>query len=221
MADGADPTHELISDGWFGEKEVMWPGQQMRLKVENVLFAEKSKFQDVLVFDSSTYGRVLVLDGVIQLTERDEFAYQEMLTHIPMFAHAVCPKNVLIVGGGDGGMLREVMKHPGVEHVTMCDIDAMVPEVSKKYLPSMSVAFSDPRLELVCEDAAVFVAADARKYDVIIVDSTDPVGPAASLYEPTFYKSMRDVLTADGVIATQGECMWLHLELIEEVMAPF
>jgi len=164
MADVAAPTHELISDGWFGEKEVMWPGQQMRLKVENVLFAEKSKFQDVLVFDSSTYGRVLVLDGVIQLTERDEFAYQEMLTHIPMFAHASCPKNVLIVGGGDGGMLREVMKHPGVEHVTMCDIDAMVPEVSKKHLPSMSVAFSDPRLELVCEDAAVFVAADSRKY---------------------------------------------------------
>ena len=122
-----------IKDGWFAESEVMWPGQAMTLKVEEVLYEGRSDFQDILVFRSSTYGTVLVLDGVIQLTERDEHAYQEMIAHIPMHCHAD-PVNVLIVGGGDGGVLREVCRHPGVQRVTMCEIDPLVCDVAKRFL---------------------------------------------------------------------------------------
>jgi len=114
---------EFIEGGkWFAETEAMWPGQKLCLEVDEVVFNGKSKFQDIIVFKSKTYGMVLILDGVIQLTERDEFAYQEMITHIPMFAHGK-PKRVLIIGGGDGGVLREVVKHDCVETIHMCEID--------------------------------------------------------------------------------------------------
>eukprot|EP00965_Chrysotila_dentata_P249479 6208916-Pleurochrysis_carterae.AAC.4 len=129
----------------------------MSLQVEKILFEGRSDFQDVLVFQSSTYGRVLVLDGVIQLTERDEYAYQEMITHLPMHAHPD-PQSVLIVGGGDGGVLREVCRHAGVQRVTMCEIDPMVCEVAKKFFAtSTATAFDDPRVTLVHQDAAQFV----------------------------------------------------------------
>lgn len=164
-----------IKDGWFSESEVMWPGQAMSLKVEEVLFEGRSDFQDVLVFRSSTYGTVLVLDGVIQVTERDEHAYQEMIAHIPLHCHPD-PKNVLIVGGGDGGVLREVCRHSGVQRVTMCEIDKVVVDVAKKYLGnSTATAFDDPRVTLVHADAAEYVKDQAGMYDVVIVDSSDPV----------------------------------------------
>ena len=141
----------LIQNGWFYEKEVMWPGQKMGLKVETVLFEGRSAFQDVLVFQSTDYGRVLVLDGVIQLTERDEMAYQEMITHVPMLSHPD-PRNVLIIGAGDGGVLREVARHEGVQSIVMCEIDKMVVDVSRKYFSaSTATSFEDPRLTLKYE----------------------------------------------------------------------
>ncbi|CAM9967556.1 unnamed protein product, partial [Phaeothamnion confervicola] len=162
--------------------------------------------------------QVLVLDGVIQVTERDEFSYQEMLTHIPCFAHP-CPKRVLIVGGGDGGILREVARHSCVDAIDMCEIDPVVCEVSKRFEFSTATAFADPRLNLVHEDAAEFVKRDGNgNYDVIIVDSSDPVGPAETLFQPAFYEHMRASLAPGGVVATQGECMWLHLPLIKTVL---
>ena len=171
------------------------------------------------MFDSESYGRVLVLDGVIQVTERDEFAYQEMITHLPLFAHRN-PKNVLIVGGGDGGVLREVAKHPGVERIVMCEIDEGVVDVAKKYFTaSTAVAFDDPRLELLFMDAALFVKDQVDQFDVIIVDSSDPVGPAESLYTNSFYNTMKSALRKGGIICTQGECQWLHLPLIKRVMS--
>jgi len=210
-----------IADEWFTEKEVMWPGQKMSLKVEKVLFNQKSEFQDVLVFQSTNYGKVLVLDGVIQVTERDEFSYQEMLTHLPIFSFGE-PKNVLIVGGGDGGILREVAKHSCVEKIDMCEIDPMVCEVSKKFGFSTATSFDDQRLTLIHEDAAEFVKREGEnKYDVIIIDSSDPVGPAESLFEPPFFANMEKALTSEGIVATQGECFWLHLPLIQRVMAAF
>lgn len=115
----------LVKDGWFSETEAMWPGQKFCIQVDEVLLNGRSEFQDILVFKSATYGTVLVLDGVIQVTERDEFSYQEMITHLPMFANKD-PKKVLIVGGGDGGVLREVAKHPGVQEIHMCEIDQQV-----------------------------------------------------------------------------------------------
>ena len=140
-----------VKDGWFTEKETLWPGQRMSIEIEEILEIGKSKFQDILVFKSKTYGTVLVLDGVIQVTERDEFSYQEMITHLPMFAHPN-PKKVLIVGGGDGGVLREVAKHSGVETIHMCEIDVAVCEAGKKYFPTtLSTAFNDPRLTLMIE----------------------------------------------------------------------
>ena len=138
----------LIQDDWFNERDVMWPGQRFSLKVENVLFEGKSEFQDVLVFQSTHYGRVLVLDGVIQVTERDEMAYQEMIVNLPMMSHPD-PRRVLIIGGGDGGVLREVARHPGVQQIVMCEIDKMVVDVSKKFFAeSTASAYNDPRLTL-------------------------------------------------------------------------
>ncbi|CAM9241431.1 unnamed protein product [Chrysoparadoxa australica] len=245
-----------IKDGWFRELAVMWPGQRFCLEVEKVLLQERSQFQDVLVFESTNYGKVLVLDGVIQLTERDEFAYQEMLSHIPCFAHGK-PRKALIVGGGDGGVLRELARHDSLEQIDMCEIDPMVCEVTKKFEFTTATAFDDPRLNLVHEDAAEFVSRHDSLYDVIIVDSSDPVrmslvsllgatvespdglspvlplsfliltsllpgcakvGPAETLYQPQFYENMKRVLAPGGVIATQGECLWLHLPLIKTVL---
>lgn len=208
------------SKQWFSETEALWPGQKFSLEVEEVLYRGKSDFQDVLVFKSATYGNVLALDGVIQVTERDEFAYQEMITHLPMFAHAQ-PKRVLIVGGGDGGVLREVVKHECVEEIVMCEIDPKVCEVAKQFFRNtLATAFDDPRCTLLHADAAAYLRDNTadNKFDVIIVDSSDPVGPAEVLFRQEFYESMKNSLTPSGVICTQGECLWLHLDLIVDVL---
>jgi len=189
----------------------------MSLEVEEVLFEGKSDFQDIVVFKSKTYGTVLALDGVIQLTERDEFSYQEMMVHIPLCAHPN-PKKVLIIGGGDGGVLREVCKHDCVEEIVMCEIDKMVPEVSKKYLPTMSTHFEDPRLKLHIDDGCKFLQTKDGEFDVIIVDSSDPIGPAEVLFEKPFYQSMRKALREGGLVCTQAECLWLHIDIISNLV---
>jgi len=206
-----------LAQGWFSELGVMWPGQCMSLEVEEVLFQAKSEFQDVLVFKSKTYGTVLALDGVIQLTERDEFAYQEMIAHLPLCAHPD-PKKVLIIGGGDGGVLREVCKHESVEEITMCELDKMVPEVSKKYLPTISTHFNDPRVNLLFADGFKYMEEKKGEFDVIIVDSSDPIGPAEVLFEKPFYVAMKNALREGGVICTQAECLWLHLDIIKTLL---
>ena len=207
-----------VRDGWFSESEVMWPGQAMSLKIEEVLYEGRSDFQDILVFRSATYGMVLALDGVIQLTERDEHAYQEMITHIPMHCHPD-PKSVLIVGGGDGGVLREVCRHAGVERITMCEIDPVVCDIAKKFFASSTAtAFGDERVTLVHADAAAYVKDKAGEYDVLIVDSSDPVGPAETLFTASFYQSLRAAMKPNAIMCNQGECIWLHLDLIGECM---
>jgi len=208
---------DKLAKGWFSELGVMWPGQAMSIEVEEILFQGKSDFQDVCVFKSKTYGNVLALDGVIQCTERDEFSYQEMLTHLSMCAHPD-PKKVLVIGGGDGGVLREVAKHSSVEQIVICEIDKMVIEVSKKWLPHMAAGFDDPRVKVNIGDGCAFLANSKNEYDVIIVDSSDPVGPAEVLFEKPFYINMRNALREGGLISTQGECQWLHLELIKKLV---
>lgn len=205
----------MLKDGWFRESEVMWPGQAMTLKCEEVLYEGRSEFQDILVFRSSTYGNVLVLDGAIQVTERDEHSYQEMITQVPMHAHPD-PKTVLVIGGGDGGVVREVCRHGGVQRVVHCEIDAMVCEVSKKYLPKCAVGFDDPRVELLHMDAAQYVKEHKEEFDVVIIDSSDPIGPAESLFTESFYKELRYAMKPGGVMCNQGECLWLHLDLIQQ-----
>ncbi|KZV66301.1 saccharopine dehydrogenase [Peniophora sp. CONT] len=209
-------SHPSIRDGWFREISSQWPGQAMTLKVNKILHVEKSLFQDVLVFESETYGNVLVLDGVIQCTERDEFSYQEMITHLPMASHPN-PKKVLVIGGGDGGVVREVLKHDTVEKVVLCDIDEAVVRVSKQFLPHMSELLASDRVEVFIGDGFKFLADNTATYDVIITDSSDPVGPAAALFEKPYFQLLHDALTPGGHISTQAECLWLHLPLISQL----
>ncbi|KAJ3287263.1 putrescine aminopropyltransferase [Borealophlyctis nickersoniae] len=210
-------SHPNISNDWFRESTTLWPGQALSLKVEKILHTEKSLFQDVLVFKSTDYGNVLVLDGVVQATERDEFAYQEMIAHLPLNAHPD-PKKVLVIGGGDGGVLREVVKHDAVEQVTLVEIDEAVVRVSKQYLPGMAVGFDHPKVNVHIGDGFAYLRDNPGSYDVIITDSSDPVGPAESLFQESFYDLMRKSLKPGGLICTQGECQWLHLPLIKTVL---
>ena len=207
-------------NGWFSEiSDEMWPGQAMSLKMTEVLFKGKSDFQDVMVFQSQTYGKVLILDGVIQCTERDEFSYQEMIAHLPLCSIHDAPKKVLVVGGGDGGVLREIVRHPTVERLDIAEIDGMVIDVSKKFFPGMSCGFDDPRVNVNVCDGIKFVGdAEEGSYDAIIVDSSDPVGPASVLFEKPFFEKIYRALKPGGVLCTQGECIWLHAELIKDVL---
>jgi len=206
-----------LAKGWFSEVGQMWPGQCMSLEMEEILFHKKSEYQDVLVFKSKSYGNVLVLDGVIQVTARDEFSYSETMAHLPLFSHPN-PKKVLIIGGGDGGILREVCKHKEVEEVTMCEIDKMVIEVSKLYLPETAIGFADPRVKIHYGDGAAYMKAKKGEFDVILVDSSDPIGPAETLFEKDFYECMKEALRPQGIVCCQGECVWLHLPLIHKLL---
>ena len=186
---------------WF--KETLHPGWQQRLEVERVLYRDKTEHQDLIVFESRAWGTVLALDGIVQTTTGDEWAYHEMIAHPPIIAHGRV-RDVCIVGGGDGGTLREVVKHASVDHIVMAELDRSVIELSKKHLPTLSDgAFDDPRLDLRLGDAAVFMAETDEKFDVIIVDSTDPVGPGAVLFSEAFYRDCRARLTEGGILVTQ------------------
>ncbi|XP_005496696.2 spermidine synthase [Zonotrichia albicollis] len=206
----------LIREGWFRETCRLWPGQAMSLQVEELLHHQRSRYQEILVFRSTTYGNVLVLDGVIQCTERDEFSYQEMIANLPLCSHPD-PRKVLIIGGGDGGVLREVVKHPTVESVVQCEIDEDVIQVSKKYLPGMAVGYSSAKLTLHVGDGFEFMKQNQEAFDVIITDSSDPMGPAESLFKESYYQLMKTALREDGILCCQGECQWLHLDLIKEM----
>jgi spermidine synthase len=160
-------------------------------------------------------GRVMALDGVIQTTEADEFIYHEMLTHVPILAHGSA-KRVLIIGGGDGGMLREVAKHGGVEHITMVEIDGTVVDMCKEFLPNHSKgAFDDPRLNLVIDDGMRFVATTTEKFDVIISDSTDPIGPGEVLFSENFYQACRRCLNEGGILVTQNGTPFMQIEEVK------
>ncbi|KAK2467601.1 hypothetical protein APHAL10511_000456 [Amanita phalloides] len=209
-------THPTIVDGWFREISSQWPGQAMTLKVNKILHVEKSLYQDVLVFESETFGNVLILDGVIQCTERDEFSYQEMIAHLPLASHP-SPKKVLVIGGGDGGVVREVLKHDTVEEAVLCDIDEAVIRVSKQYLPHMSALLSSPKVTVHIGDGFKFLGESASKYDVIITDSSDPVGPAESLFQKPYFELLHNALAPGGHISTQAECPWVHLPFIKNL----
>ncbi|KJZ78747.1 Spermidine synthase [Hirsutella minnesotensis 3608] len=210
-------SHPTIKDEWFREESNMWPGQAMSLKVQEILHHETSKYQDVLVFKSTDYGNVLVLDNVIQCTERDEFSYQEMITNLAMMSHPN-PKKVLVIGGGDGGVLREVLKHDCVEEATLCDIDEAVIRVSKQFLPHMAAGLTHPKATVHIGDGFKFLDDYKNAFDVIITDSSDPEGPAESLFEKPYFQLLHDALREGGVISTQGsENQWLHLPLIKNL----
>lgn len=208
---------DALKKGWFSELSPLWPGQCLSLEIEDVIHEEKSKYQDIKVLQTKTYGRMLVLDGVIQCTERDEFAYQEMISFLPLNSHPD-PKKVLIIGGGDGGVVREVVKHPKVESVTQCEIDEVVIQVSKKYLPFMAEGFYSNKLSLHIEDGHEFMGRHKNEFDIIITDSSDPVGPAECLFQKSYYELVKKALRPGGILCSQGECLWYSLNLIEGML---
>ncbi|GMH77541.1 hypothetical protein TrST_g5699 [Triparma strigata] len=218
-----------INAGWFIESSVLWPGQKSSLALEglrpsSVLFSDRSQFQSILVFKSAQHGKVLCLDGVIQFTERDEFCYAEMISNVPIMSHDGGshgnPKTILIIGGGDGGVLREVCRHGSVGKIILVEIDAKVIEVTKRFFDAEGV-FEDPRLEIVHLDAADFLAEGEHleEFDIIINDSSDPCGPSERLYSPAFFEEMYKSLKPGGIVCSQCESMWLNLDFACDMMA--
>lgn len=192
-----------MSDSWAWFDEPLGVGLQLSVQIERIVFRKTTAHQDLVIYETSQWGRVMALDGIMQVCERDEFIYHEMLTHVPMLAHGNA-REVCIIGGGDGGILREALRHP-VDKVTMVEIDASVVELCTTHLPSISDgAFDDPRTDLVIADGARFVAETDKRFDVIIVDSTDPIGPGEVLFTSEFYGDCKARLTDGGVIVTQS-----------------
>jgi len=195
--------------------ETLHPSWGQSFVIDEVLFESKTEHQHLVIFRNAQWGTVMALDGVIQTTEGDEFIYHEMLTHVPMFSHPK-PNSVLIIGGGDGGILREVLKHASVETVTMVEIDAQVVEMCKTYLPNHSKgAFDDPRLNLVIADGVDFVNQTKQTFDVVISDSTDPVGPGEVLFTSRFYQGIASCLNPDGVFVAQNGVSFLQQEEVK------
>ncbi len=186
---------------WFQEN--LHPTVGQTFEIDKILYEGRTAFQKVLIFENRRFGRVLALDDIVQTTEADEFIYHEMLAHVPLVGHGAATQ-VLIVGGGDGGLLEEVLKHP-VERVTMVEIDREVVDLCREHLPSICrTAFEDSRTNLIIADGTEFVAQTDERFDVIIVDSTDPVGPGKVLFEPPFYAACRDILKEGGILAIQN-----------------
>ena len=201
-------------DLWI--KEMQNENAAMTYKVKETLRTEKTKYQELAILDTYEFGRMLVLDGIVQTTIRDEYAYHEMITHVPLFTHGN-PKKVLVVGGGDGGTIREILKHKSVEKAVLCEIDDRVVELSKKYLPEISSKLSDPRVEVFIGDGIKYVKEHKNEFDVAIIDSTDPIGAAEGLFSASFYKSVFDCLREDGIFTAQTESPFYSPEIVKKV----
>ncbi len=175
--------------------------------VNKVLFSEQTPFQKVEVYETDTWGNLMTIDGMVMLSEKDEFVYHEMIAHVGLFSHPN-PRRVLIIGGGDGGTAREVLKHPSVEHVDMVEIDEAVVRASKLHMPGVG-AFDNPKLHVLYENGLTFVDNVPNKYDVIIIDGSDPVGPAVDLFKQEFYDKCYAALSENGVLTGQTESPWV------------
>ena len=184
--------------------------------VEEIVCSRRTEYQQLLIFKSRHFGKVLVLDGVVQLTERDEHFYHEMLTQVALHVHPH-PADVLIIGGGDGGSLREVLKHKTVRRVQIVELDRGVIDASKEFLPTLSTGFADPRAHVLETRGEEFMAKTRDRFDLVIMDSTDPVGPAAGLFSDECLANAASVLKADGMFVAQTESLHFHLDFIREV----
>ncbi|NJO38800.1 MAG: polyamine aminopropyltransferase [Rhizobiales bacterium] len=202
-------------------EETLHANFRLKVKVERVLFEGRSENQHVTVIENRIFGRTLYLDGVFQTSERDEFIYHEMMTHVPILAHGAV-RDVLIIGGGDGGMLEEALKHRSIGRATMVEIDPSVVEMCREHLPSISKgAFDDPRTDLVFADGVDYVASTDRRFDVAIIDSTDPVGPGEVLFTEDFYRSVRSILNEGGILVTQNGVPFLQGDELRRSMQAF
>jgi len=199
---------------WFTEKQTDNFGITARIK--RTLHTEQTEFQKLDMVETEQFGNMLILDGMVMTTQKDEFVYHEMVAHVPLFTHPN-PENVLVVGGGDGGVIREVLKHPSVKKATLVEIDGKVIEYSKKYLPEIAGQLDDPRVEVKVDDGFMHIAQSENEYDVIMVDSTEPVGPAVNLFTKGFYAGIAKALKDDGIFVAQTDNPWFKADLIRTV----
>ncbi|WP_106769483.1 polyamine aminopropyltransferase [Paenibacillus faecalis] len=199
---------------WFTEKQT--PAFGITAKIRETFVHEKTDFQQLDMIDTEEFGRMLVLDGMVMTTIKDEFVYHEMVAHPALNTHPN-PKKVLVVGGGDGGVIREVIKHPEVEKAVLVEIDGKVIEYSKKYLPEIAGKLDDPKVEVIVNDGYMHILNSKNEYDVIMVDSTEPVGPAAPLFEHGFYQGIYEALKEDGIFVAQTDNPWFKADLIQKV----
>jgi len=197
---------------WFSEYQTK--NVKISFRIKEVLYTKESKYQKIAVYETEDYGRLLTLDDTVMLTTRDEFVYHEMISHVPMLTHGSASK-VLVIGGGDGGTVRELLKHP-VSEIHLVEIDEDVIETSKKYFPTVSCGLTDPRVKIFCEDGIEFVK-NNKGYDVVIVDSTDPIGPAVGLFSVEFYKNVFDALNDNGILVAQTETPILFPDLVRKI----
>ncbi|WP_195576410.1 polyamine aminopropyltransferase [Paenibacillus sp. 1001270B_150601_E10] len=199
---------------WYTEKQT--PSFGITAKIRETYVTEQTPFQHLVMLDTEEFGRMLVLDGMVMTTVKDEFVYHEMVAHPALFTHPN-PKKVLVVGGGDGGVIREIMKHPAVEKAVLVEIDGKVIEYSKQYLPEIAGELDNPRVEVIVGDGYMHILNAKDEYDVIMVDSTEPVGPAAPLFERGFYQGIYEALKEDGLFVAQTDNPWFKADLIQKV----
>ena len=184
--------------------------------ISSVLHSSRSNYQEIQVLESPYFGKMLVLDGVVQLTEKDEFFYHEMLAHVVLHAHLE-PEVVLIIGGGDGGTLREVLKHKSVKRVQLIELDKDVIDISKRYFPSLSEGFADARVQVKEMNGSHFVKETEDKFDIVIIDSTDPVGSAEVLFSEEFFNDIYTILKESGMMVVQTESLHFHRDFISDI----
>jgi spermidine synthase len=196
-------------------QETLYDAISQNFRIDKMYFEQKTEHQHLMIFHNAMLGRVMTLDGVVQTTEADEFIYHEMMAHVPIFAHGQAGR-VLIIGGGDGGMLREVLRHKEVKYVTMVEIDSAVIDMAKEYLPNHSAgAFDDERAHIVIADGMDYVRETDDRFDVIISDSTDPIGPGEVLFSNDFYAQCKRILNQGGVMATQNGVAFFQIDEVK------
>lgn len=205
-------------DFWFTEYGPTNTAISLRVKYK--LFEKETPYQKIEIFDSYDHGRVMALDGFIMITEKDEFIYHEMISHVPLFTHPK-PSHVLVIGGGDGGAVREILKHEIVEKVELVEIDEEVVRASKIYFPQIASYLDDERVEIKIQDGIEFVKSRRGIYDVILIDSPDPIGPAVGLFEEEFYKNACASLNDSGILVAQSESPFIFPDLIKRVYSIF
>ncbi|MDR5658161.1 polyamine aminopropyltransferase [Serpentinicella sp. ANB-PHB4] len=199
---------------WYTEEHT--ENVKFSMKVKEHIYSGKSDYQKVDVLDTYEFGKLLTLDGLVMVTEKDEFIYHDMIVHVPMAVNPAI-KNVLVIGGGDGGTVRELMKYKSIEHVDMVEIDKMVCDVSKEYFPTISCELDNERVSLYYEDGIKFIKNKVNKYDLIIVDSTDPIGPGEGLFTKEFYSDCYQALSDNGILTNQSEGV-IYNDLAKELI---
>jgi len=203
---------------WIEEKLEIKNGRALKVRITKSLEKVKSEFQEIEVVESESFGKILLIDGIIMLTDADEFCYHEMITHIPLCVHPKAQK-VLVIGGGDGGTVREILKHDSVNEVDVCEIDEKVIEISRRHFPYLANSFNDPKVKVYCEDGNKFIKNHKDEYDIIIVDSSDPIGPAEVLFRREFYEAMYQALKNNGIVVTQAESFFYHKKIIKSLFS--